>query len=87
LPTRQSSFSSDSRGEIATTVALEIRQSPGWLGDRGGDPARAAVVAALRALADSGEALWTILESGDVRFSCESGAVYHLTENGVTRIR
>jgi hypothetical protein len=77
----------DERGGPTPTIVLENWQPPAWLHESGDDPARAIVMAMLRALADSGHALWTTLESGDVRLSCASGVVYHLTESGVTRIR
>jgi hypothetical protein len=72
---------------MAKSAVLAAWQPPSWLNEPGYDPARAVVIAAFRTLADSGMALWTILESGDVRLSCETGEVFHLTEYGVTRIR
>jgi hypothetical protein len=88
LPTRQNSVARlDGRDEIAKIVVLETWQPPNWLNEPGDDPARAVVMAAFRELADSGMALWSVLESGDVHLSCETGEVFHLTEYGVRRIR
>jgi hypothetical protein len=65
---------------------LESLLPPTWLTTPSSDPARAFVVDVLRALVDSGEAFWTILESGDVRVTFPSGVVLQLGEDGITRI-
>jgi hypothetical protein len=77
----------DDQSELAAIIVLDNWRPPAWLHEPGDDPARTIVMAMLRALANNGHALWTILESGDVRLSCVSDAVYHLTEYGVTRLR
>lgn len=74
------------RGNLTTSDSLKAWQ-PGWLTAPNHDPARAVVVYALRALVASGEAAWTILESGDIQVTCVSGAVLQLRESGVTRIQ
>jgi hypothetical protein len=87
LVTRQSSPQPDERGGSIATVALETWRPPTWLDVPGDDPARAFVVGAVRALVDAGQATWAVLEGGDVRVTCSSGVVLHLTEDGVIRIR
>jgi hypothetical protein len=87
LATRQSLSRPDDRRQIAGTVALRAWHPPGWLNEPDADPSCAVVMAAFRALADSGKVVWTLLESGEVRLSCDSGEVYRLTERGVTRLR
>jgi hypothetical protein len=84
--TKPSPPQSDERSDTTTTVTLDSLQPPTWLTKSSNDPARALVVDVLRALVDSGEAGWTLLESGDVRITCLSGMVLHLGEDGVTRI-
>ena len=49
-------------------------------------PDRELVLRLLRGLVESGVAEWTVLESGDVRLSLASGAVFNLGQSGVTRI-
>ena len=44
------------------------------------------VLRLLRGLVESGVAEWTVLESGDIRLSLASGAVFNLGQGGVTRI-
>ena len=50
------------------------------------DPDRDLVLRLLRGLVESGVAEWTVLESGDIRLSLASGAVFNLGQGGVTRI-
>ena len=57
-----------------------------WLDRACADPARALVIAAVRALAESGVVEWTVLESGDVRLRSASGALYLLGSDGITRL-
>ena len=47
---------------------------------------RALVLRLLHGLVDSGVAGWTVLESGDIRLSLASGAIFNLGQGGVTRI-
>lgn len=50
------------------------------------DPDREFVLRLLRGLVESGVAEWTVLESGDIRLSLASGAIFNLGQGGVTRI-
>jgi hypothetical protein len=87
LPTRQNSPRLEGRNDVTISTVFEAWRPPIGVDETSDDPARTVVMAAFHALVDSGMALWTTLESGDVRISCEWGAVYHLDEYGVTRVR
>jgi hypothetical protein len=50
------------------------------------DPDREFVLRLLRGLVESGVAEWAVLESGDIRLSLASGAIFNLGQGGVTRI-
>ena len=50
------------------------------------DPDREFVLRLLRGLVESGVAEWTVLESGDIRLSLASGAIFNLGQGGITRI-
>jgi hypothetical protein len=50
------------------------------------DRDREFVLRLLRGLVESGVAEWTVLESGDIRLSLASGAIFNLGQDGVTRI-
>lgn len=50
------------------------------------DPDREFILRLLRGLVESGVAEWTVLESGDIRLSLASGAIFNLGQGGVTRI-
>jgi hypothetical protein len=50
------------------------------------DPDRELVLRLLRGLVEHGVAEWAVLESGDIRLSLASGAIFNLGQGGVTRI-
>jgi hypothetical protein len=76
-----------SKAEHKTAITVPHFRRPAWFDATAEeDPARAVVMETLFALVEKGEAVWTVLESGNVRLDCISGVVLHLGEHGLTRL-
>ena len=67
-------------GGVKSPVTVAVSQ------DDASDADREFVLRLLQRLVACGVAEWTVLESGDIRLRLDSGAVFNLGRDGVTRL-